>query len=204
MLKRAFDFICALVGLIILSPVILVLCIIIAYKLGWPVFFTQIRPGLRSRPFRMIKFRSMTNDKDEEGNLLPNEERMTDFGTFLRSSSLDELPELINVLKGDMSLVGPRPLLMDYLPYYTKEQYRRHDLRPGITGWSQVNGRNAIGWDEKLKLDLWYVENRTFWLDLKILFMTILKVARRDGITHEGHVAMPRFDEYVMKRNRKL
>lgn len=203
MIKRAVDFISALIGLILLSPLILLIAALIAYKLGWPVFFTQIRPGLRAKPFRMIKFRTMTSERDEEGNLLSNEQRMTAIGSFLRSSSLDELPELMNVLKGDMSLVGPRPLLMDYLPYYTGEQYHRHEVKPGITGWSQVNGRNAIGWDEKLALDLWYVKNRTLWLDIKILFMTILKVLKREGITHEGHVAMPRFDEYVMEKNRE-
>lgn len=203
MIKRSVDFIGAFIGLVLFSPLMFLISALIAYKLGWPVFFTQIRPGLKAEPFRMIKFRTMTNEKDEEGNLLPNEQRMTTIGSFLRSSSLDELPELINVLKGDMSLVGPRPLLMDYLPYYTGEQYHRHDVKPGITGWSQVNGRNAIGWDEKLALDLWYVKNRTLWLDVKILFMTILKVLKREGITHEGHVAMPRFDEYVKEKNRE-
>jgi lipopolysaccharide/colanic/teichoic acid biosynthesis glycosyltransferase len=145
----------------------------------------------------MIKFRTMTNERDRDGNLLPNEYRMTRFGMFLRSASLDELPELLNVLKGDMSLVGPRPLLMDYLPYFSEKQSRRHEVKPGITGWSQVNGRNAIGWDRKLDLDIWYVDNRTLFLDLKILWFTIAKVLKRDGITHEDHVAMPRFDEYM-------
>jgi lipopolysaccharide/colanic/teichoic acid biosynthesis glycosyltransferase len=155
---------------------------------------------MNGEPFNMIKFRTMTNEKDKEGNLLPNEERMTKFGTFLRSASLDELPELINVLKGDMSLIGPRPLLMDYLPYFSDKQNRRHEVKPGITGWAQVNGRNAIGWDKKLNLDIWYVDNRSFWLDLKILWLTVAKVLKRDDITHGDHVAMPRFDEYVKKQ----
>ncbi len=201
MLKRTFDFIASLLGLLILSPVLLVVSVLVLMKLGRPVFFTQVRPGYNGEPFKMIKFRTMTNETDEEGNLLPNEKRMTRFGQFLRSSSLDELPELFNVLKGDMSLVGPRPLLMDYLPWFTDEQMRRHDVRPGITGWSQVNGRNAIGWDKKLELDIWYVDNRSFRLDLKILWMTIFKVFKRDGINYGENVLMPRFDEYVKNKN---
>jgi len=201
MVKRVFDFTTSLLGLMLLSPVFLITALLVAIKLGRPVFFTQVRPGLHGQPFRMIKFRSMTNERDSEGNLLSNEKRMTKFGKFLRSASLDELPELINVLKGDMSLVGPRPLLMDYIPYFTDEQNRRHNVKPGITGWAQVNGRNAIGWDKKLVLDVWYVKNRSFLLDLKILWLTITKVLKRDDITHEGHVAMPRFDEYMKKQN---
>ncbi len=201
MLKRTFDFIASLSGLIILSPVLLVVSVLVWMKLGRPVFFTQVRPGLNAEPFKMMKFRTMTNETDEDGNLLPNEKRMTRFGSFLRSSSLDELPELFNVLKGDMSLVGPRPLLMDYLPYFTEEQMRRHDVKPGITGWSQVNGRNAIGWDKKLELDIWYVDNRSLWLDLKILLLTVKKVFKREGITHDGDVAMPRFDEYIQQKS---
>jgi len=197
MLKRAFDFTASLLGLILLSPVLLVTSLLVAIKLGRPVFFTQVRPGLHGEPFKMIKFRTMTNERDEHGDLLPNEQRMTRFGRILRSASLDELPELFNVLKGEMSLVGPRPLLMDYLPYFSEEQNRRHEARPGITGWAQVNGRNAIGWDKKLALDTWYVDNRSLLLDLKILWMTVAKVVKRDGITHEGHVAMPRFDEQM-------
>ncbi|WP_340106949.1 sugar transferase [Rhodohalobacter sp. 8-1] len=200
MLKRTFDFIASLLGLVILSPVLLVVSLFVWVKLGRPVFFTQVRPGLHGEPFKMIKFRTMTNETDGNGNLLPNEKRMTSFGNFLRSSSLDELPELFNVLKGDMSLVGPRPLLMDYIPYFTDEQMQRHDVKPGITGWSQVNGRNAIGWDKKLYLDIWYVEKRSFWLDLKILFLTVKKVFKREGITHDGDVAMPRFDEYMQQK----
>ncbi|MCC5914784.1 MAG: sugar transferase [Balneolaceae bacterium] len=200
MLKRFFDFIASLIGLLLLSPILLIVSILVWIKLGRPVFFTQVRPGLHGKPFKMIKFRTMTNDRDEQGDLLPNEERMTRFGKFLRSASLDELPELFNVLKGDMSLVGPRPLLMEYLPYFTAEQNRRHDVKPGITGWAQVNGRNAIGWDQKLGLDIWYVENRSLLLDLKILWLTLYKVVRRDGITHEGSVGMPRFDEYMKQQ----
>ena len=201
MVKRVFDFIASSVGLLLLSPLLLLLSLLVVLKLGRPVFFTQIRPGKEGRPFRMIKFRTMTNETDEKGYLLPNEDRMTRFGSFLRSSSLDELPELFNVIKGDMSLVGPRPLLMEYLPWFTEEQRRRHYVRPGITGWSQVNGRNAIDWEKKLALDIWYVDNRSFWLDLKILWLTVIKVLKRDGITYEGHVAMPRFDEYVKSQS---
>jgi len=197
MSKRIFDFIASLCGLILLMPVFLIVSILVAINLGRPVFFTQKRPGLDKKPFKMIKFRTMTNGKAENGELLPNEKRMTAFGSYLRSASLDELPELINVLKGDMSLVGPRPLLMDYLPYFSERQLRRHEVKPGITGWAQVNGRNAIDWDQKLELDVWYVENRTNLLDLKILFLTFLKVLKREDISHEGHVGMPRFDEYV-------
>lgn len=203
MLKRTFDFVASFLGLIILSPVLLVVSVLVRAKLGRPVFFTQVRPGENGEPFKMMKFRTMTNEKDEKGNLLPNEKRMTRFGSFLRSSSLDELPELFNVLKGDMSLVGPRPLLMDYLPYFTDEQMCRHDVRPGITGWSQVNGRNAIGWDKKLALDIEYVNRQSFFMDLKILFLTVKKVFKREGITHGGDVAMPRFDEYVQQKGRK-
>ena len=197
MLKRTFDLIASLLGLTLLSPVLIIVALLVRMKLGSPVLFRQVRPGLNGKPFEMMKFRTMTNEKDANGNLLPNEDRMTRFGSFLRSASLDELPELINVLKGDMSLVGPRPLLMDYMPYFTEEQMRRHDVKPGITGWAQVNGRNAIGWDRKLQLDIWYVGNQSFLLDLKILWMTLLKVVKRDGISHEGSATMPRFDEYV-------
>lgn len=194
------DILVSLIGLILISPLLIIISAIIVVKLGRPVFFTQDRPGLNARPFKMIKFRTMTNETDEEGHLLPNEKRMTSFGNFLRSTSLDELPELINVLKGEMSLVGPRPLLMDYIPFFTDEQNRRHRVKPGITGWAQVNGRNAIGWDEKLKLDVWYIDNQSVCLDLKILWLTILKVFKREGITHEGHAGMPRFDDYVKQQ----
>ncbi len=191
--KRLIDLLISLIGLVLLSPVLVVLCFFIIIKLGHPAFFTQIRPGKNGKPFLMIKFRSMTNQLDEAGNLLPNAQRMTKFGRFLRSSSLDELPELINVLKGDMSLVGPRPLLMEYLPLYNEFQKKRMDVKPGITGWAQINGRNALSWDEKFKLDVWYVENRSFLLDIKVLWKTFQKVYKREGIAHSGDVAMPRF-----------
>jgi sugar transferase EpsL len=200
-IKRLFDLMISIGLSVVLFPLLLLLSILVFFCLGKPIFFTQKRPGFKAKPFQMIKFRTMTNEKGMDGKLLPNEKRMTRFGMFLRSTSLDELPELWNVLTGDMSLVGPRPLLMDYLPYFSDEQNRRHDVKPGITGWSQVNGRNAIGWDEKLKLDVWYVDNQSFWLDLKILFLTVFKVFKREGITHEDHVAMPRFDEYVKQQS---
>lgn len=178
--------------------------LIIAVKLGTPVFFIQVRPGLSGKPFNMIKFRTMTNEKDSYGNLLPNRDRMTRLGSFLRSTSLDELPELINVVRGEMSLVGPRPLLMDYLPYFSKKQQKRHDVKPGITGWAQVNGRNSIDWDEKLKLDVWYVENQSFLLDLEILGLTVLKVLKKEDINYSEDTAMPRFDEFVKKKKSLL
>ncbi|WP_281247541.1 sugar transferase [Qipengyuania nanhaisediminis] len=162
-------------------------------KLGSPVLFTQMRPGQHGKPFRMLKFRTMLDAVDQNGDPLPDEKRLTAFGQLLRSTSLDELPGLFNVLKGDMSVVGPRPLLMDYLPLYSQEQSRRHEVRPGITGWAQVNGRNALSWPEKFALDVWYVDNRSMWLDLKILWLTALKVARRDGISAAGEATMPRF-----------
>lgn len=198
--KRLFDFTASFFGLLVILPFFLIVALLVRIKLGSPVFFTQVRPGRDARPFKMIKFRSMTNEIDSNGKLLPNEQRMTTFGRLLRSTSLDELPELINVIKGDMSLVGPRPLLIDYLPFFIKEQQIRHDLRPGITGWAQVNGRNAIDWDEKLALDIWYVENQSFWLDLKILFMTIVKVFKRSDINHSEQIAMPRFDDYMKQK----
>jgi len=193
MLKRLFDAFAAAFGLLILTPVILIVAWQVKYKLGSPVLFRQTRPGLHGKPFKMIKFRTMLDAVNAQGNPLPDSERMTPFGQFLRASSLDELPGLWNVLKGDMSLVGPRPLLMEYLPLYSKEQYRRHDVRPGVTGWAQVNGRNAISWEDKFKLDVWYVDNRSFWLDLKILLLTVRKVLVRDGISGGGEVTMSRF-----------
>ena len=205
MIKRIFDLFMSIAGFIIILPVYLVIALLVRLKMGRPVHFRQIRPGKHGKPFEMIKIRSMTNEKDESGNLLPNEKRINGFGRFLRSTSLDELPELINVIKGDMSLVGPRPLLMEYLPHFDENQNMRHQIRPGITGWAQVNGRNAINWDEKLALDVWYVENHSIWLDLKILVMTIFKVLKRDGINHRDHVPMPRFDDYVnTKANKRL
>lgn len=193
MLKRNFDVFASAFGLLLLSPVIAIVAWQIRNKLGSPVLFRQIRPGLNGKSFEMIKFRTMRDAVDSKGNSLPDSERMTPFGSFLRSSSLDELPELWNVLKGDMSLVGPRPLLMEYLPLYSPEQYRRHEVRPGITGWAQVNGRNALSWEEKFKLDVWYVDNRSFWLDLKIIFLTIKKVLVRDGISADGEATMSKF-----------
>lgn len=193
MIKRIFDVLVSVAALMMLLPVIGVVALLIHRKLGSPVLFRQIRPGKNGKPFQMVKFRTMRDALDAQGNPLPDFERMTTFGQFLRSSSLDELPGLWNVLKGEMSLVGPRPLLMEYLPLYSKEQYRRHDVRPGVTGWAQVNGRNAISWEEKFKLDVWYVDNRSLCLDLKILFLTIKKVLVRDGISGEGEVTMSRF-----------
>lgn len=169
------------------------LMILILIKLGRPIFFIQIRPGLNGKPFKLIKFRTMTNEKDDKGNLLPNEKRLTKLGKWMRSMSLDELPELVNVLKGDMSLVGPRPLLMEYIPLYNDFQKRRMEVKPGITGWAQINGRNAITWEQKFEYDVWYVDNRSFWLDIKILFLTLFKVLKREGIAHQNDVAMPRF-----------
>lgn len=178
----------------LLGPVLAFLYVLIRFRMGAPVFFKQTRPGLNGRPFNMIKFRTMRDAVDRAGNPLPDNERLTKLGKFLRSSSLDELPELWNVLKGDMSLVGPRPLLMEYLPLYNERQNRRHEVRPGITGWAQVNGRNAISWEQKFELDVWYVENQSLWLDLKILFLTVWKVVRRDGISAAGDATMPKFE----------
>jgi len=193
MLKRFIDFIAALFGLIVLSPVLLIVAVLIRLKLGSPIFFRQTRPGLHGKSFEMVKFRTMLDAVDKQGNPLPDDQRMTPFGQFLRATSLDELAELWNVLKGDMSLVGPRPLLMEYLPLYSQEQYRRHEVRPGVTGWAQINGRNALGWDEKFKLDVWYVDNQSFWLDIKILLLTVKKVVVRDGISGEGEATMSKF-----------
>jgi lipopolysaccharide/colanic/teichoic acid biosynthesis glycosyltransferase len=191
--KRLMDIVGAMTAVVVLSPVLLVLVGLVRLKLGSPVLFSQVRPGLRAQPFRMIKFRTMTDARGLDGELLPDAVRLTPFGRFLRSTSLDELPELWNVLKGDMSLVGPRPLLMEYLPLYTADQARRHEVRPGITGWAQINGRNALGWDEKFALDVWYVDHHTFLLDLKILWLTVKKVLLRDGISAQGEATMPRF-----------
>ena len=192
-MKRILDFFFTLIGLIVLSPLLVIISIFIVVKMGGPVFFSQVRPGFRGEPFKMLKFRTMTDAKDVNGVLLPDEARLTSSGIFLRATSLDELPELWNVLKGDMSLVGPRPLLMEYLPLYTPEQARRHEVRPGITGWAQVNGRNALSWDEKFALDIWYVENQELWLDLKILWVTCQKIFRREGISQAGEATMSKF-----------
>jgi lipopolysaccharide/colanic/teichoic acid biosynthesis glycosyltransferase len=191
--KRLMDIALSSIGLLLLAPLILVLVVLVRVRLGSPVLFRQERPGLYGRPFIILKFRTMTDECDESGNLLPDDQRLTRFGRFLRASSMDELPELWNVLRGDMSLVGPRPLLMEYLPLYTPEQARRNEVRPGITGWAQVNGRNALSWEDKFKLDVWYVDNQSLWLDLKILFLTVKKVLVREGISGEGHATMERF-----------
>ena len=192
-MKRTFDFTVALFALLLLCPVILVTTLLVSKKLGSPVLFKQDRPGLYGKTFKMMKFRTMLDAKDKQGNLLPDDERMTKLGTLLRSTSLDELPGLFNVLKGDMSLVGPRPLLVDYLPLYNSEQSRRHNVRPGITGLAQVNGRNSLNWEDKFKLDVWYVDNHSFFLDLKILCLTVKKVFMRDGISADGEATMSAF-----------
>ena len=191
--KRLFDLVGASLLLLTLSPFLFALALLVRIKLGAPIFFVQTRPGLNGTSFKLLKFRSMTNRRDQYGCLLPDSDRLTAFGNFLRSFSLDELPGLLNVLRGDMSLVGPRPLLMEYLPLYSPEQARRHDVRPGITGWAQVNGRNAISWDEKFKLDVWYVDHQSFWLDIKILFLTVKRVFQRHGISADGHATVENF-----------
>ncbi|MDT8861103.1 sugar transferase [Alkalihalobacillus sp. MEB130] len=192
-MKRAFDLIISLSLLLLLLPVITIVAILIRKKLGQPVIFKQERPGLHGKAFYLYKFRTMTDAKDHNGNLLSDHLRLTSFGLLLRKFSLDEFPQLINVIKGDISLVGPRPLLMEYLPLYTREQLKRHDVRPGITGWAQINGRNAISWEEKFQLDVWYVQNQSFLLDLKILFLTVYKVCKSEGINQPGKVTMERF-----------
>lgn len=193
MLKRSFDIIVSFCLMVILSPVIMLTMFAVRSKLGSPILFRQQRPGLNGQPFEMVKLRTMLDSVGADGAPLPDADRLTPLGKFLRSTSLDEFPELWNVIKGEMSLVGPRPLLMEYLPLYNERQCRRHNVRPGITGWAQINGRNAIGWDEKLELDVWYVENQGFWLDLKILFLTFWKVVRRDGISAPGQATQAKF-----------
>lgn len=193
MLKRTLDITVSFAALIVSSPVILGTAIVINKKIGKPIFFKQMRPGKDEKPFEILKFRTMTEEKDANGELLPDKDRITKTGDFIRKTSIDELPQLINVLKGDLSLVGPRPLLMDYLPLYTEEQRKRHLVKPGITGWAQVNGRNAISWEEKFKLDVWYVENQSFKLDMFILYKTIVNVINRKDITATNHVTMEKF-----------
>jgi lipopolysaccharide/colanic/teichoic acid biosynthesis glycosyltransferase len=190
-------------GLAVLSPILLLISFLVRLQLGSPVLFRQVRPGFGGRPFALLKFRTMRDLRDREGNLLPDAARLSGFGTLLRRLSLDELPELFNVLKDDMSLVGPRPLLVQYLDRYTPEQARRHEVKPGITGWAQVNGRNAITWEEKFALDVWYVDNRSFWLDLKILAMTAWKVLKREGISAKGEATMPEFNGTTNIQNNK-
>lgn len=192
-MKRLIDLVASVIGLMILAVPMALLAWQIRRKLGNPVLFSQVRPGLHGKPFLMVKFRTMTDARDASGALLPDAERLTPFGCFLRASSLDELPELWNVLRGEMSLVGPRPLLTEYLPLYSPEQARRHEVRPGITGWAQVNGRNAISWADKFALDVWYVDHRSLWLDLRIMWLTVRKVLLRDGISAAGEATMPRF-----------
>lgn len=192
-MKRLFDVLLSLGLLSVFAAPLLLLCALVRFRLGGPVFFRQIRPGLHGVPFRMVKFRSMTDERGPDGELLPDAMRLTPFGRFLRASSMDELPELWNVLRGEMSLVGPRPLLTEYLPLYSPVQARRHEARPGITGWAQINGRNAVSWDERFRLDVWYVDNRSLWLDLKILWLTVRKVVVREGINAQGEATMQRF-----------
>ena len=191
--KRTLDVCASVLALVLLAPIMAICATLILLRMGRPVLFCQIRPGLRGKPFQMLKFRTMTDDRDEDGKQLPDGERLTGLGRFLRSTSLDELPELFNVLRGEMSLVGPRPLLMAYLERYTPEQARRHEVKPGITGWAQINGRNAISWDKKFELDIWYVENGSLWLDILILARTAKKVILRDGISADAHATMPEF-----------
>jgi sugar transferase EpsL len=192
-MKRLFDFLLAIVATMIFLPIILLLMLMIRWVIGSPVIFKQMRPGLNGNVFYIYKFRTMSNAKNSKGELLSDAERMTKFGKFLRSTSLDELPSLLNVLKGEMSLVGPRPLLVEYLPLYSAVEARRHEVKPGVTGWAQVNGRNAISWEDKFALDVWYVDNQSFYLDIKIILMTIKKVFIRSGISAEGEATMPKF-----------
>lgn len=191
--KRFLDLILTISAFVLLSPVLIVTAFLVRCKLGKPVLFTQQRPGLGGRPFKIFKFRTMIDARGKDGKLLPDKERLTRFGYYLRSTSIDELPELFNVLQGDMSLVGPRPLVMQYLDRYTSNQARRHEMKPGITGWAQVNGRNAITWEEKFKLDVWYVDNWSLWLDIKIIAMTIWKILKREGISQPGQATMEEF-----------
>lgn len=203
--KRILDFTLSLLALIVLSPIMIILYILVRIKLGNPVIFKQQRPGKNEKIFKLYKFRTMTDEKDEQGNLLPDEQRLTKFGKFLRSTSLDELPELINIIKGDMAIVGPRPLLVQYLEFYNEEQKHRHDVRPGLTGLAQVSGRNSITWEEKFKQDIEYINHLTFINDVKIIFMTIGKVFKREGISQDGEATMERFDiEQTQKQNVKI
>ena len=192
-MKRTFDFIVSFGLIICLLPIMLIVAVLIYAKIGYPAVFRKQRPGSQGKPFYIYKFRTMTNAVDKAGNLLPDEKRITELGRILRKLSLDELPQLLNVIQGELSLVGPRPLLMEYLSLYNSEQSRRHEVKPGITGWAQVNGRNTISWEEKFELDVWYVDNQSFWLDIKILWMTALKVVKREGVIQQGHVTMEKF-----------
>ena len=192
-IKSMLDRVFSIAALLILSPLLIIIFGLAWFRIGLPVFFTQQRPGYRGRPFCLLKFRTMTNHRDANGELLPDAQRLTTFGRWLRSSSIDELPGLLNILHGEMSFIGPRPLLMQYLPLYSPDQARRHDVKPGLSGWAQINGRNAISWEEKFRLDIWYVDHQSFWLDLWILVLTIWKVIRREGITAKGEATMPLF-----------
>ncbi len=203
MVKRSIDLLGAIIGLLILSPLMALVAIMTRIKLGSPIIFVQTRAGYQGKPVRIYKFRTMTNEKDPHGNLLPDEQRLHRFGIFLRRWSLDELPQLINILKGDLSIVGPRPLLMEYLPLYTPEQARRHDAKPGITGWSQINGRNDITWEKKFLLDVWYVDHQSLWLDIKIILLTFITIFRGKGIHLEGHATAPKFTGKTTKTNKR-
>ena len=198
--KRAIDVVLVLIGMVLLAPLFAVLAWKVRRELGSPVLFTQARPGLHGEVFRLRKFRTMTDERDADGRLLPDEQRLTRFGRFLRSTSLDEIPEMVNVLRGEMSLVGPRPLLVEYLEHYTPEQHRRHEVRPGITGWAQINGRNNMTWDDKLALDVWYVDHRSLWLDVRILLKTLWVMVTRQGVSLDGHATTRRFDEEQRER----
>lgn len=198
MRKRVFDIVMSLVLIILLSPVILLVAVLVGIKMGWPVFFVQERVGKDNQIFKIYKFRTMSNSVDKKGQPLSDEMRLTKFGQFLRQTSLDELPELFNILKGEMSFVGPRPLLVEYLLEYDEHQIRRHEIRPGLTGWAQVNGRNLVSWEQRFNLDVWYVDHRHFGLDLKILWMTVIKVLKREGISQEGQVTMEKFKRRIV------
>jgi sugar transferase EpsL len=202
-MKRTFEFLLSLIVIVFLLPLYMIIFLFVLFNYGPPVLFKQIRPGLNGNLFTLYKFRTMTLKKDANGQLLPDAERLTSFGRFLRSTSFDELPELWNVLNGDMSLVGPRPLLTEYLPLYSEDQMRRHEVRPGITGWTQINGRNALTWEEKFKLDIWYIEHQSFWLDMKILLMTVKKVLLREDISAKGDATMPVFTGNDLSKNEK-
>jgi lipopolysaccharide/colanic/teichoic acid biosynthesis glycosyltransferase len=200
--KRIFDFLFSLLGYFLLSPLLLAISAAIRIQMGAPVFFTQVRPGLNGVPFKLYKFRTMKNNRDKQGQFLPDEKRLTPLGRWLRTTSLDELPELINILNGDMSVVGPRPLLMQYLDRYSPEQARRHEVKPGLTGWAQINGRNAISWEEKFKLDVWYVDNQSLWLDISIIALTVKHVLKREGISFEGEATMHEFMGHAKPQRR--
>ena len=203
-IKRLFDLCASTAGLLLLAPFLFIIASLVKVKIGSPILFRQTRPGLRGQPFTIYKFRTMTDERDKAGKLLPDGERLTRLGKFLRKASMDELPELFNVIKGDMSIVGPRPLLMQYLDRYTLEQARRHEVKPGITGWAQVNGRNAISWEDKFKLDVWYVDNWSLWLDVKIIVMTLWKVLKREGISQKGEATMEEFMPHAKSQRRKI